>query len=554
MKKIKIFLGSSISEEKLNIDRVYVGDFIRQLNDTYIDNGIYFSLVKCEDYDNAIAAGGKQSEFDREIRESELIFFLFFKKVGDYTRHEFEVALDSFNTSNKPKIITYFKYVNTPDEAGEEIKTFMTLLDGELKHNYNTYNHIDALKLGILMQIKLMKLDASEIKLRDGAVLLNGQRIVTAENVPILRGNETLMELTRKKKELTEALNACRAAYLADPTSENENAFVNTSAELNAVSKQLTEIEKSVIEFLSSIAEKTSEGKILTYRYKQALKYYNQGDFATAQKIFYEEESFAERERTRTIGNMLREEAEGYVNENSLLIESLKMQGLTTERVDEIISKYEDSMQWIEDYNLNDKSAMYDYASFLCDQKKYNKSICVAKKILWYYENLNNTEIEELFAMILSLLGKLYFINKKYNDAKSAYSKSLKLYTQLNDSNTPRYTIETVYIYEYLAILYKLENNSNCAMEMYKKTIETQQYIIDQDMRIYGRVQYIEHRYEHLAHAYCELGEIYQDCNQQSDANEAYHNALEIYNHLETINKGTYQKMIIKISSLLSKL
>ena len=189
MKKIKIFLGSSISEEKLQIDRVYIGDFIRQLNDTYIDSGIYFSLVKCEDYDNALATGGKQREYDREIRESELVFFLFFKKVGDYTRHEFDIALDAFREQSKPKIVTYFKYITTPDEVNEEIKAFMAILDGELKHYYNTYNHIDALKLGILMQIKIMKLDTSEIKLQDGEVLLNGQPLVSAENVPILRGD-----------------------------------------------------------------------------------------------------------------------------------------------------------------------------------------------------------------------------------------------------------------------------------------------------------------------------------------------------------------------------
>ena len=219
MKKIKIFLASSITD--LSEDRLQVGDFIRQLNDLYLDSGIHFSLVKCEDYDNALVVGGMQSEYDREIRESELVFFLFFKKVGDYTKHEFEIAFEAFKESSRPKIITYFKYVDTIEEVNAEVKAFMALLDGEFKHYYNTYNHIDALKLGILMQIKLMKLDTSEVKIQDGAVLLNGQKVVAVENVPILRGNDTLMELTRKKKELTEALNACRAAYLADPTTEN---------------------------------------------------------------------------------------------------------------------------------------------------------------------------------------------------------------------------------------------------------------------------------------------------------------------------------------------
>ena len=93
MKKIKIFLASSI--EDLKEDRLQVGDFFRQLNEIYFDSGIHFSLIKCEDYDNSIVSGGKQREYDREIAESELVFFLFFRKVGDYTRHEFEVALEA---------------------------------------------------------------------------------------------------------------------------------------------------------------------------------------------------------------------------------------------------------------------------------------------------------------------------------------------------------------------------------------------------------------------------------------------------------------------------
>jgi len=115
MKKVKIFLASSI--EDLKEDRLHVGDFFRQLNEIYFDSGVHFSLIKCEDYDNSIAAGGKQSEYDREIEDSELVFFLFFRKVGDYTRHEFETALESFKSKAKPRIITYFKYVTNINDA-----------------------------------------------------------------------------------------------------------------------------------------------------------------------------------------------------------------------------------------------------------------------------------------------------------------------------------------------------------------------------------------------------------------------------------------------------
>lgn len=258
-KKVKVFLASSI--EDLREDRLQVGDFFRRLNDVYFDSGIYFSLVKCEGYDNAIVTGGKQKEYDREIEESELVFFLFFRKVGDYTKHEFEIAIEAFREKSKPKIVTYFKYVESIDEANAEVKSFMQLLDGELKHYYNTYGNIDTLKLGILMQIKIMSLDKSELKIQDGEMLLNGQSLIKTDNVPILNGNKTLTELTKSKRQLQELLLECRATYLKDPNSENEEKFFNASTELNKVSKELTEIEKQMMAFVSTIAEMISDGK-----------------------------------------------------------------------------------------------------------------------------------------------------------------------------------------------------------------------------------------------------------------------------------------------------
>ena len=246
-KKIKIFLASSI--EDLKLDRTEIGDFFGTLNNIYFDRDICFYLIKCENYDKAIALGGKQSEYDREIRESDLVFFLFFRKVGDYTKHEFEVALESFKENKRPKIVTYFKYVNSADEINDEVKAFMDILDGELRHYYNTYGHIDTLKLGILMQIKLMGLDSSEFKIKDGEVCLNNVPVVRTENIPIINENRELQALVQKKRELQVLKEERRIAYLNDPTEENEQASDEVKAELKKVSEQLTESEKKVLDF-----------------------------------------------------------------------------------------------------------------------------------------------------------------------------------------------------------------------------------------------------------------------------------------------------------------
>ena len=187
MKRIKIFIASSV--EDLRDDRLMVGDFFRQLNEIYIDSGSYFSLIMCQDYDSSSTHSQGQSRYDDEIRDSELCFFLFYRKAEDYTRHEFEIALDSFKDEQKPKIVTYFKTVSKEGEVYPEVLSFMNMLSAELHHYYCKYEHIDTLKLGILMQVKLLKLDRGEITLSDGSIAVKGNPVLSTDNIPVLRGN-----------------------------------------------------------------------------------------------------------------------------------------------------------------------------------------------------------------------------------------------------------------------------------------------------------------------------------------------------------------------------
>ena len=108
MKKIKIFLASSIVE--LKTERMAIENFIRNISDRFEANyNIKLQPVLCENLDDVYAGRRKQDEYNDEIRDSELSFFIFFTRAGEYTKEEFEVARESFAKNNKPKIYTYFK-------------------------------------------------------------------------------------------------------------------------------------------------------------------------------------------------------------------------------------------------------------------------------------------------------------------------------------------------------------------------------------------------------------------------------------------------------------
>ena len=528
MKKVKIFLASSI--EDLREDRLQVGDFFRQLNEIYLDSGVHFSLIKCEDYDNSLAAGGKQQEYDREIRESELVFFLFFRKVGDYTKHEFEVALESFKDREKPKIITYFKYITSLDEVAQEVRDFMQLLDQEIKHYYNTYNHIDTLKLGILMQIKLMKLDNAQIKLEDGRVHLNGQPVVKAENVPLLYGNRMLRELTEKRRQLQAALDRCRSDYNADSTPENEDAFFNARMELKSVSEALKKVEKETMELLTTVAEMTSDGQILTYRMKEALKHFNQGDYAAVLAILGDKERENELRRAQLRAEIAKNEIQGYVEEELLSIQTKKAQGLTEKQVEEILDSYRKVAELVEKHDL-DKTPLYDYAVFLYEQNRFAEAISVAEKLRWYYANPSIGVKEEKIANLYNLLGLLYKRNRRNAEAAEAVCKAFEIYSHLAARNPEAYEADLADCCNILGFFYRDTKCNEEATEAFGTAFEIFTRLANQNPEVYGR---------ELAGTLNNLGAVYFDTKRYEEAEEAFGIAFEIFACLSVPNQEAY--------------
>lgn len=117
MKKIKIFLASSIGE--LHLERLAVSELIGELNDSLIEEGIRIQLFMCEHHDTAIAAQGKQKEYNQFIMQPCDIFLnMYHKKAGEYTLEEFDVALETFRKHKSPRI-----YVLLKDDTETDGKT-----------------------------------------------------------------------------------------------------------------------------------------------------------------------------------------------------------------------------------------------------------------------------------------------------------------------------------------------------------------------------------------------------------------------------------------------
>lgn len=152
MQHIKLFLASSILE--FRDVRKELGDFIRSLNNIFVEREIYIELVVCEDISNDINEGRKQEQYNRIIEQSHFFYMLVGRSIGQHTLEEFEVALRHFKKYGNPKIYTYF--VRYRDNVGVENRAVVNLknrLEDNIGHYYNTCDSVDTIKLNFLMEL-----------------------------------------------------------------------------------------------------------------------------------------------------------------------------------------------------------------------------------------------------------------------------------------------------------------------------------------------------------------------------------------------------------------
>ena len=352
MKNIKIFLVPS--SDAVMGDMTEVRDFFRQLNEMYFDSGINFSILNANEM--------TENELKEHVADSDLSFFLFFKDVSDDMRSCFDIFFESFKNTDKPKIVTYFKYTESPNDMTEAVREFSQMLGNELRHYYNNYNSIDTLKLGILMQIKVMRLDASQITISDdGKICLNGQPVADTSKIPMFEFNDRLNELKRKYDELTKEWGRLRTLRMDDPNNEELYfEFSRVATERDDTKKALREFEDLLLKTSEELAAKKGE---MSPRQAEAYRLLEMGDVDGACEILPLDELLEDFRRNRRFAQNATASPEANVEELATFITALNMKGLNNDTVAEIRRIYEEIYDAFCDTRNIGWSKLYDYAS-----------------------------------------------------------------------------------------------------------------------------------------------------------------------------------------------
>ena len=521
MKNIKIFLVPS--SDAVMGDMTEVRDFFRQLNEMYFDSGINFSILNANEM--------TENELKEHVADSDLSFFLFFEDVSDNMRSCFDIFFESFKKTDKPKIVTYFKYTESPNDMTDAVREFSQMLGNELRHYYNNYNSIDTLKLGILMQIKVMRLDASQITISDdGKICLNGQPVADTSKIPMFEFNDRLNELKSRYDELTKEWGRLRTLRMDDPNNEELYfEFSRVATERDDTKKALREFEDLLLKTSEELAAKKGE---MSPRQAEAYRLLEMGDVDGACEILPLDELLEDIRRNRRFAKNATAPLETNVEELATRITALNMKGLNNDTVAEIRRIYEEIYDTFCDTRNVGWSKLYDYASFLEDQNDYTKAIKVAEKLNWYYSDPDNKVDEYDLGRLYNLLGMLYDLQNQFEEAEKYYLAAIEIYERLVEKNADAYEPALAASYNNVGTFYYGQNKPEKAEKYYLAAIEICERLVEKNADAYEL---------YLATSYNNAGVFYYEQGRLEKSEKYILAAMEIRERLAKKNADAYE-------------
>ena len=152
MQIIKIFLASS---GELKEEREQIGLFIAQENKALVKQDIFLELIVWEELLHSFRGERIQEYFNKEMLKCNIVIALFYKKVGQFTKEEFDLAYKELKEGRNPQhMFVFFKEGSTKDINKDYIKIIELKEDIEkAEQMYNNFSSIEDLILKLKRQL-----------------------------------------------------------------------------------------------------------------------------------------------------------------------------------------------------------------------------------------------------------------------------------------------------------------------------------------------------------------------------------------------------------------
>lgn len=593
MNKIKIFLASSIVE--LANERKDLELFIRNTSDKFEEKYDTKILpLLCENIDPCMSKTRKQDEYNELIKDCEMCFFIFFTRAGEFTKEEFNVAFEHFKNNNKPKIYVYFKNIRDNSTVEESVKDFMMQIDQTYHHYYGTFDHIDTIKLRILLNLIIQEIDYVNIETKDGKCLVDGREIMDISNISEFANSQELQKFKTELADVEQKYLSMKAIYASgDIDDEFRKEYVQIAAKRQNLSKVIEELQKDIFELSLNLSKDEVHGNI-TPRMKEAYRLFELGDSNGCLAILSSDDIDSEFDRwEKEHERESKIKAELYVREHKLAIDILQTMKTFTNRFDEIHSRYEKAVKVAEKYRV-ELRILCNYAAFLLEQNDIALAITYAEKLYSYYgsskdidENLPDiVNVDRLLGALYRAdhrltdaqkhyekeqeyyfkqfkfkpdsfsfnikfieaslnLGGLYLDMHKYDKAKTALGLARSVYSRIVDSNFAMFGQQLAGTLLNLGLVYSGEGQNQEAERVYLEAYNLFERLAEQNP---------EQNESYMAGTLCNLGNLYRKMRKYKEAEDVLKKAYSIYEKLAEENPRAFEPNLAKAYSILGSL
>lgn len=357
-KVIRIFLASSIVE--FAIERMAIENFIRKISDDFEENyDVKIQPLLCENFDDAYSKIRKQDEYNEAIRKSDLCFFIFFTKVGKYTKEEFEVARKKFEETGKPKIYTYFKVVKD-EQVDQSLHDFMDELENTFEHFYCMFEHIDTLKLRILTCLTFQEMDFVKVNVKSGKCFIDGKPIIPLDNISEFTNNNRLRQLGLDLKNMEDYVNKIKNEVDVSTDSINK-----ANDKIQLLKENILSLQEKIFKVSLNFGRDVAYGK-MSERQKRAYRLFEKGDLNGALDQLSSDEIMSDfRDAEQMYLNAIEDAARKCIKEQRLAISLLQQnEEVSSAAVLKIVERYKLIVPIIKKYMI-EIDALYDYMMFL---------------------------------------------------------------------------------------------------------------------------------------------------------------------------------------------
>ncbi|MBR5310137.1 MAG: tetratricopeptide repeat protein, partial [Oscillospiraceae bacterium] len=446
------FLASSIIE--LVSERMAIENFIRNVSDKFEEAyNIKLQPLLCENFDDAYTTIRKQEEYNEKIRESEFCFFIFFTKVGEYTREEFDVAREQFE---KTGIYTYLKIIGDGTGA-DSLYAFVEELEKTFGRHYDTSSRIDIIKLRVLLSLKLEEMEFIEIKAKDEECVVEGKKIIPLDDVTEFADSVGFYY------EIQDQWDAMKVLF-----SRNMDVY-----------------------------ESLTFRKTDRYSPDLAMRYNNAG-------IFYADQGQSDKAewyllKAMCIREKLASENPGRHNPNLALAMSYNNAGVfygIQGRLDKAEEYYLKAISIHEKLADENPGRYSDNLAVICnrigkfytDQGRWDKAEEFLLKMIGIYEKLaseNPGRYNPDLAGSYNNAGIVYSDQGIWDKAEEYYLKAMCIREKLADENPKRYTPDLADSYNNVGSFYKDQGQTDTAEEYHLKAISIREKLADENPKRY---------------------------------------------------------------------